>query len=103
MDMETNHQENRPAGAREEKEQTASNQANQSNAHQGGQAAPKPEAASSEEERVAIQASRAEQPEPDTHHSPGKATDSHTDPNEIINNTGDDISNCGSDADAASG
>lgn len=99
--METNHQENRPAVAHEEAESAASNQASQSNAHNGAHVAPGQETASSEEERVAIQASRAEQPEPDSNHNPGKATESHTDPNEIINNTGDDIA--GPDADAASG
>lgn len=99
--METNHQENRPAGAQEETESAANNRAHQSDAHQGEQATSQPEASSSEEERVAIQASRAEQPEPDSNQNPGKATESHTDPNEIINNTGDDIA--GPDADAASG
>ena len=101
MHMETNHHENRPAGAPEKTEAGGGSQAGQSNALQGGHVAPQAEATASEEERVAIQASRAEQPEPDSNHNPGKATESHTDPNEIINNTGDDIA--GPDADAASG
>ena len=99
--METTNQADRPAGANEKTQASAGHQADQSNGLKDGKVASQPEAAGSEEERVAIQASRAEQPEPDTNNSPGKATESHTDPNEIINNTGDDTS--GSDADAASG
>src|SRR5688500_18510800 len=101
MDMATNNQESRPAEDQEETKLAARNQASQSDALQGGQAAPQPEAAASEGERVAIQARRPEQPETDSNHNPGKATESHTDPNEIINNPGDDMA--GPDADAASG
>ena len=99
--METNNPDNRSERAGEEP--IAENPTNQPNALSGGHVAPQPEKAHSDEERIAIQAKRAEQPEPGTGNQAGKATDSHTDPHEIINNTGDDISNTGVDADAASG
>lgn len=89
MDTETNHPDNRSERAGEEPA--------------AGHVAAQPEEAHSAEERIAIQAKRAEQPEPGTGHQAGKATESPTDPHEIINNTGDDISHTGADADAASG
>jgi len=99
--METNNQDNRSESAGEEP--AAENPTGQSSALSSGDVVLQPEEAYSDEERIAIQAKRAEQPEPGTGDQAGKATESPTDPHEIINNTGDDISHTGVDADAASG
>jgi hypothetical protein len=94
MDMETdNHSES--AGTAPAAENP--------NALSGGHVAPQPEESRSDEERIAIQAKRAEQPEPATGNQAGKATESPADSNEMINNTGDDASQAAGDADAASG
>jgi hypothetical protein len=98
--METNEQDNRPAAGADSNTEANKKPGKNTNAMVGGHVAPSEEGEVSEE-RIAKQARRAEQPEPDAKNAKKKDNPSNSASSEIINNTGDDADT--PEADAATG
>lgn len=98
--METNEQNNRPSAGADGNPAENRKPGKNINAVVGGHVAPSEEGEVSEE-RIAKQARRAEQPEPDAKNAGKKDNPPSSTSGEIINNTGDDIDS--PEADAATG
>ncbi len=98
--MNTNDQNKSLVTKVDKGEEKQKNQKNKVNTTVGGHTATSEKGGSSEE-RIATQARRAEQPEPDAKDSRKKDTPSTSASSEIVNNTGDDADMA--DADAATG